>query len=224
MNQAPALLSIAFLLVVFVTVYFLYLASNKSKLVLIVSGIWLIVQSAISLAGFYLKTNSIPPRFLLLVMPPMVLLLVLFFRKKGREIIFSFNLKRLTLLHVVRLPIELILFWLCVIKWVPELMTFEGRNLDILSGITAIPIVLIAFRRNHISKNILLIWNFLALLLVINVMVHGMLSSPSPLQQFAFDQPNIAVLHFPFNLLTSFIVPVVIFSHITSLIILLRSK
>ncbi len=45
-----------------------------------------------------------------------------------------------TFLHTVRLPIEIILFKLYLNKMIPQLMTFEGRNFDIVIGITA-PIV-----------------------------------------------------------------------------------
>ncbi|TAH22438.1 MAG: hypothetical protein EAZ08_00730 [Cytophagales bacterium] len=56
-------------------------------------------------------------------------------------------LKNLIYLNIVRIPVEIILFWLFVNKAIPELMTFEGRNLDIIAGITA-PTALQAYRRS----------------------------------------------------------------------------
>ena len=37
----------------------------------------------------------------------------------------------------MRVGVEVVLFWLFIKRVVPESMTFEGRNFDIISGITA---------------------------------------------------------------------------------------
>jgi hypothetical protein len=58
------------------------------------------------------------------------------------------------------------------------------------------------------------IWNWICLALLLNIVVRAVLSAPSPIQQFAFDQPNIAILHFPFVFLPGFIVPAVLFCHL----------
>ena len=68
----------------------------------------------------------------------------------------------------------------------------------------------------------ILLWNFIALVLLINIVVNAVLSAPFPFQQFAFDQPNIAVLYFPFVLLPAFIVPIVLFGHLVSIRQLVR--
>ena len=46
---------------------------------------------------------------------------------------------------------------------IPQLMTFEGRNFDILSGITAPIIYWLAFRSGKTNRPLLIIWNILAL-------------------------------------------------------------
>jgi len=74
------------------------------------------------------------------ILPTILTILFLFARQKGREFIDSLPLKNLTYLNVVRIPVEIVLFWLFLNQAVPELMTFEGRNFDIIAGITA-PIV-----------------------------------------------------------------------------------
>jgi hypothetical protein len=47
-----------------------------------------------------------------------------------------------------------------------------------------------------------------------NIVLTAILSAPLPIQQLAFEQPNIAVLYFPFTFLPGFIVPIVLFSHL----------
>lgn len=217
MNSLPLFVPILFLTTVLLCVYFFYLASQKSKLVISILVAWMFLQSGLALSDFYLVSNSLPPRFVLLVFPSILFILLLLISRRGRIYIDSLNLKWLTLIHLVRIPVEIILFYLYISKCIPELMTFEGKNFDILSGMSVVPVFFFAFRRNRINKQLLVIWNFVALLLVLNIMFTGILSSPSPIQQLSFDQPNIAVLHFPFNLLPSIVVPLVLFSHIASL-------
>jgi hypothetical protein len=61
------------------------------------------------------------------------------------------------------------------------------------------------------------VWNIAALLLLVNVVTIAVMAMPSPMQRLALDQPNIAVLYFPFNWLPSVVVPIVLFSHLASL-------
>jgi hypothetical protein len=96
-------------------------------------------------------------------------------------------------------------------------MTFEGRNFDILSGITAPFIYYFGFIKNKLDKKIILAWNFLCLGLLINIVGIALLSAPFPFQKFAFSQPNIALAYFPFVWLPCCIVPLVLFSHLVTI-------
>lgn len=60
----------------------------------------------------------------------------------------------------------------------------------------------------------LLAWNFIGIGLLANIVINAVLSVPSPFQKFAFNQPNIAVLYFPFNWLPGVVVPLVLLSHL----------
>jgi hypothetical protein len=75
-----------------------------------------------------------------------------------------------------------------------------------------------------IDRNGILIWNFICLGLLINIVVNALFSAPSPIQKFAFEQPNIAILNFPFSWLPTFIVPIVLFGHLTSIRQLMKYK
>jgi hypothetical protein len=63
----------------------------------------------------------------------------------------------------------------------------------------------------------LLLWNFICLGLLINIVVNAVLSAPSVFQQFAFGQPNTAILYFPFVWLPCCVVPLVLLAHLTSI-------
>jgi hypothetical protein len=131
---------------------------------------------------------------------------------------FAFDLRSLTIISIVRIPVELVLYWLSVHKAVPELMTFAGRNFDIFAGLTA-PIVYYAcFKVSKVSnKTLLLVWNIISLGLLLNIVINAVLSAPFRFQKFAFDQPNIAILYFPFIWLPCFIVMVILLSHLASI-------
>ena len=217
MQNLPLYISIFFSFTTLLTVGLFYKATNRSKTVLLIILGWLILQAIIALADFYTITDSIPPRFVLLVLPPMLFIILLFASVKGRKFIDDLDVKSLTLLHAVRVPVEIVLFWLFVNKTVPELMTFEGRNFDIVSGITAPLIYYFGFVQKRINKNVILAWNFICLILLLNIVVNAVFSAPFPFQKFAFDQPNIAVLYFPFIWLPSCIVPLVLFAHLAAI-------
>lgn len=213
----PIYLPIVFFACVVYTYYMFYKASGCSKSFLWIAFAWILMQGILAKTGFYLQFESMPPRFLLAIGPPILLILLLFTTTLGKQFVYALNIKSLTLLHTVRIAIEFCLLWLFIAKAIPQLMTFEGRNFDILAGITAPLVFYFYFIKKVLSKKTVLAWNILGFLLLLNVVVHAILSAPFPFQQLAFEQPNVGVLHFPYILLPSFIVPIVFFSHLLAI-------
>ena len=225
MENVPAYVGIIFGLTTLLTIYFFALATTQMRLVLSILFIWLAAQAVISITGFYYRnTHAQPPAFLLATLPNMLVILVLFITKRGRTFIDGMNLKVLTILHIIRIPVEIVLLWLCMHKVVPQIMTFEGRNFDILSGISAPFIYYIAFRKETYNKWVLLVWNIICLILLINIVSIAILSTPFAFQCFGLDQPNIAVLYFPYIWLPACVVPVVLLSHLASIRLLLKKS
>ncbi len=224
MELIPAYVHIVFASSTLLTLVFLVLASNQSRWVWIFSASLLTIQGAIAATGFFTQTDTLPPRPFFLLLPSLLLIVLLFSTQKGRVWLDQLNPKWLTWLHVVRIPVELVLFWLCAAKVVSPLMTFEGINYDIFSGITAIAVAYFGYHKKKLNTTILLLWNFICLGLLINIVVVAVLSLPSPFQQLSFTQPNIAVLYFPFVWLPGFIVPAVLLSHLVCIRSLVRVK
>jgi len=216
LNELPLFYSIAFLVTTLLTLILFYYATNKSKEVLIVITLLMTIQSVLSYNGFYLNTKTVPPRFLLIMLPTLLIILGLFISKKGKAWLQTLDLKMLTLLSVVRIPVELILYILFIYKTIPELMTFSGRNFDILPGLVVPIIYYLKFVKKQ-SNKIFMTWNVIGLVLIVNIIVQAVLSAPFIFQQFAFDQPNVGVLYFPFILLPVFVAPAVLFSHLVML-------
>lgn len=97
MENLPVYISITFILTTILSVFIFYKAANNSKVVLIIICIWLVLQTILSLKGFYTVTNTVPPRFMLLLLPPLI-----FYsfgvvctccnnQKNGKQIIFINN-------------------------------------------------------------------------------------------------------------------------------------
>jgi hypothetical protein len=217
MNNLAVYISVIFVLTTILTVAFFYKAAHHSRNFLIVALAWLIIQTILALQMFYTVTTTIPPRIILLGVPPLLIIACLFLTTRGKYFLDGLDIKYLTILHVIRIPVELVLLWLSINKVVPQLMTFEGRNFDIAAGITAPIIYYLVFVKNSSGKKILLAWNFICLALLLNIVVNAVLSVPTAFQQFAFDQPNIAILYFPFNLLPAVVVPLVLLSHLAAI-------
>lgn len=202
------------------------LTRKKAMPIFIGLTIWLTIQAILTLKNTYNSgTTTFPPKIILTgILPTILTIILLFATYRGRQFIDSLPLKNLTYLNIVRIPVEIILFWLFLNKAIPELMTFEGRNFDILAGVSAPIIAYFELTKTKLNKKTILIWNFICLGLLVNIVVNALFSAPSPIQKFAFDQPNIAILNFPFSWLPTFIVPIVLFGHLTSIRQLLNQK
>ncbi|WP_128548400.1 hypothetical protein [Larkinella soli] len=186
--------------------------------------VWLGLLLLLARNGFFLTVGTVPPRFTLTIGPPVAFVLSLLLFPAGRRFMDRCPLPAMTFLNTIRVPVELLLYGLFVYGQIPELMTFEGRNLDVLSGLTAPLAGWWATRNRPFDRRLLLFWNFLALGLLVNIVGHAILAAPVPFQQLAFDQPNVGVLKFPYVGLPGLVVPVVLFTHLASLRQLLKPE
>ncbi len=208
---------IVFVLTTLLTVFLFYIASNRSRMFLILTAVWMLLQAVIAFNGFYQNTVSFPPRLIFLAPPTLIVIALLFVTQKGKKFLDRLNPEMLTILHIIRVPVELVLYWLFLQGSVPELMTFEGRNFDILSGFSAPFVYYFGYIKKQMSKPVVVIWNFVCLGLLGNIVSNAVLSTPYPFQQLAFDMPNTAILNFPYVWLPCIVVPIVLLAHLASL-------
>ena len=217
MGPLPMYIDLVFVGTTFLTLWLLYQATGFSKYVMVVTLAWLVLQAVVGLSGFYTVTTGGPQRFALLLMPPLVLMLVLFIVPGGRRFVDGLDVRLLTLLHVVRIPAELTLYWLYLHKAVPQAMTFEGRNFDVFSGLTAPLVWYFGFVKPRLDKRVLIGWNVVCLLLLANIAVTAVLSGSPFWERFGFERRNIALFYFPFVWLPCCIVPIVLLAHLAAI-------
>jgi len=224
MQHLPIYIYLTFTVTVLLSIGLFYKATNYSKAFLYASLGYIVIQSLPGISGFYNNPNTSTVRFPLLVIPPMLFLLSRFFTPNGRAFLDGLDLPTLTIFHIIRIPVELVLFWLFVHHAIPEAMTFHGRNFDMLSGITAPFIYYFGFVKRKIGKPLIIAWNFICLILLLNVVSGAILSLSARFQQFGFEQPNIALGYFPFVLLPAYLVPMVLLSTVAAIRQLLKKS
>jgi hypothetical protein len=208
MSTLPVYVPLVFGSAVVLALYLFYRASGYSRIFLILACTWIGLQSLLSLSGFY-KVQEGPPRFLLLPLPPILFGIIYSLTPKGRTFFSTLDARTLVLLQSIRVLVELVLFSLALHHLIPSAMTFEGRNFDILTGLSAPFIYYFGFIRKTMATRWIIIWNWagLGLLLVVVSIAVGSLLSHSPL----------AIQQFPWSLLPGFLVPIVFFAHLGSL-------
>lgn len=223
--EIPIYIPVTFLLTVLIAIGFAFKIlsfsniNQKKYFVILGLMIWLGIQGINSYNSYYLDTvGSLPPPFTFIgFVPAFIFIATLFLTVNGRSFIDSLPLLSLSLLSIVRIPVEIVLYSLYLEQLIPKPMTFHGLNFDILAGITAPFIAYFGFRKSIISKPFLFLWNIISLILLLIIILLSILSFPSEIQQYAFDQPNVGMLHFTFFWLPSFIVPFVFFSHLVAI-------
>lgn len=216
----PIYISVSFLIITFYAL-FLFEKSNKLKnsiKTLII--FWIVFISVMAYNGVYhYSEGDVFSRFLFVLLPVAIFII---FLVKSNAVYQKRDLRWSTAVHTLRFPVELLLFQLAMHKWVPIEMTYEGWNYDIIPGITSIVLViLLNFKK--VSDKLLLYWNIMGLVFILFILTNGFLSQELLYTKFGYSIPNRGIAYFPIILLAGVIVPIVIYTHITDIIVL-RNK
>ena len=113
--------------------------------------LWVALLGFLSLRGVFGDFRSVPPRILPAVLVPLVAGFFLLRSARGRELLARTPPQWPIYAQSFRIVMEIILWLLFVQHRVPAIMTFEGRNADILVGLTAIPVGYFCFVRRSWS-------------------------------------------------------------------------
>ncbi len=177
---------------------------------------WFLVISGLSLSGFFSDISSFPPRIIGVLVIPLVTILWITFSKTTTEIVKHVPPQNLVRLQCFRIFVEILLWMLFLQNLLPIQMSFEGRNFDVLAGISA-PLVAFLITRKKISRKGIIIWNILSLALLLNIVSIAILSLPTPFRYFMNEPANTIVTDFPIIFLPAFLVPLAYGLHFLSL-------
>jgi hypothetical protein len=167
---------------------------------------WVVIVSGLSLSGVTSNFNIFPFNFGPLLLIPFIGILLFTFSRSLKEVLPYVPLQNIIRLQFFRVPVEILLWLLFIQNLLPIQMTFEGRNFDVLSGLTA-PVVAFLVKRNKLSKSAVIIWNVICLGLLVNIVSVAILSMPTPFRYFMNEPANTIVAEFPISWLPAFLVP-----------------
>ena len=226
MGEEPLYIPLTFIAVVVTTLgfilYALKIASPGSKdftptVVSTFLIVILFVSALLAYTGFWKDFGNMPPRLPFFLFFEMVVIVSLFFFSKSREYIKMMPITTLTHIHIVRVPVEIVLWWLFQESIIDPILTFEGNNYDIIIGISApfAGLFLVGLRSK--SQFGAIVWHFIGMILLINIVYHAIVCTPYPFQKLCFETPNTFIFSFPYVWLPAFVVPVIMFCHIASI-------
>ncbi|MFN8341812.1 MAG: hypothetical protein U0V64_09115 [Cyclobacteriaceae bacterium] len=174
---------------------------------------WAAVSAFLAIAGVLADFSTFPPRMMLVLFVPLVTLLTLTFLPGTQTVLRQIPIGWLTRLQFFRVVVELLLWMLFMQQLLPVQMTFEGRNFDVLAGLSA-PLAAWWLTKN---KTAMVIWNVCALALLINIIVVAILSLPGPMRYFMNEPANVIVTTYPYVWLPALLVPLAYGLHFFSL-------
>jgi hypothetical protein len=183
--------------------------------------LWGLFVSAWSLSGRMADFSLFPLNMLPVFIVPLITLVVLMLSGTFTRVMAGIPVANIIRLQSFRFFVEILLWGLLTMNLLPVQMTFEGRNFDILSGITA-PLIALLVSRGKISRRVLILWNVVCLGLLFNIVITAIVSTPSPWRIFMNEPANYIVTYFPIAWLPGMLVPFAYFLHAISLMQLLR--
>jgi hypothetical protein len=210
MYQGPIYLTILFTLIVGAVQGELIRRSKELGSAL---SLWLVVTGILSYAEKLHDFSQKPPRIALVIGLAFIGIYFGSYFQAAAKLIEKPGLSWLIGLQVFRVAVEIFLFLGHRAGFVPVQMTFEGRNWDVLTGLTALPLAWLV-AKNKAPKSLIFAWNTFGLALLLNVMVVAVLSMPTPLRHFHNDPANTFVTYFPYIWLPAYLVQVAWLSHL----------
>lgn len=178
---------------------------------------WLAILALLAHYQFFKGGENLLLRMPVVLVPPALVILVLLTSRPFALILRAIPERWLVLVQSFRILMEMLLWLGYLGGFVPLQMTFEWLNYDIIVGVTALMAAFVFFRKNQFRKPEAILWNVFGIALLLNVLIIGIFSAPSPVQVFITNPDSSFVLLSPFIWIPGFIVPFALAMHLFSL-------
>lgn len=186
--------------------------------------LWLLITMGLGMSGILADWQALPPRLMLILVPPLLFTVWLCRSAAVGHWLDQVPPVWLVAPQTFRVLMEIILWLLFRAHIIPVQMTFEGRNFDILVGLTAPLVAYFGLVRGAWPRWALAAWHVGSLLMLANIVGVAILSTPLPLRAFWNEPANTIVAHWPFVWLPAFVVPFAYISHALGLRQLVRQR
>ncbi len=194
-----------------------YLDEGPVRVVTLGLPVWLLYVGLLSWTGVVANPTLRPPGVLFVLLPVFLFIGLFAIRSAaGLKVAGSLPIGLLIGAQAFRVPVEVGLHRLWNEGLIPQLMTYEGGNVDIFIGLTA-PVVAWMATRGRAGRRIAVGWNVVGLLALVNIVVRSALTAPGPFQLLQSEVPNLAIGTFPYTFLAGFLAPLAVLLHVLSL-------
>ena len=189
-------------------------ATPASRRSLVLGGLaaWLGLSFAIGASGVLAVFDSTPPRPMLFLAAITIGVVALSASRAGRALA-SQPVAVLILFQAFRIPVEVMIYGLADRGVMNEVMTFHGRNFDIVTGGLALILGVIGFGR-PLSRGVAWAFNLIGIGLLVHVIVLAVLTLPTPFRVFTEGPANEVVMGAPFIWLPAVLVTAAMIGHI----------
>lgn len=177
---------------------------------------WLLVSGFLAHNGFLSARDARPPRLVLIPLTGLAAVVLLHRSALLERLLQVVPRHWPVAFQSFRIGVELAFWGLFAAGGAPVQVTFEGRNFDVLAGLTA-PLVALAMRRWNLAPRAVLAWNVLGLAVLSNTIVTTLTSAPGPLHLDWPGMPFTAFAAWPFVWIPGFLAPLAIFLHFFSI-------
>ncbi len=179
--------------------------------------IWVFIITFLAQKGFFADFSQFPPRPVLALIIPLLVIFLIAISKSGTQLLKSVPPEWLVFMQSFRVIVELLLWFAFLANKLPVQISWEGGNLDVLTGILALPGGYVLYRRRKYSYKLTIVFNVIGILLLLNILVIAVLSMPTPIRYFMNEPSNALIARFPFILLPAVLVPMAFSLHLLSL-------
>jgi hypothetical protein len=187
-------------------------ARRAAVMTLAGSAIWMALTWSAASSRILLDWQRTPPPFAILVVLILLIAFAIAFSPFGTRLARYLPLGVLVAVQGFRLPLELAMHRVYERGIMPVQMSYSGRNLDVITGITALIVAALVWS-GRAGRGLVMAWNLLGLALLANIIVVAILSTPR-FQYFGPDRLNVFVMYPPFVWLPAVMVLAALAGHL----------
>jgi hypothetical protein len=192
----------------------------KNKLILIIGlVVWQFYIPIVASFGG-IQSYDFPPRFALaFIVPSFVFTGIFLYRNRNKHWISGISEQSIIYFQTFRVLVETLFVFSLVEGVFNKEVTIEGYNFDMVFAFTAPIVGFLVYQRKILSKNALILWNYLGLAVLASVIAVFLVSIYAP-SIFDSTIPLLPLkgMTYPYVLIAGFLMPTAVFLHVLSLI------